>query len=301
MSSETQREKMPIDHIDSFMYMMFRRVINEQYAEDQYDFNRLGMEAGRIVLGRDYVDQDLIVDIGSSTGQIAAEAADSLGIQAKIIGIEPDTVAVDMSMLLTDHLRKRIQVVPRYGEDTGLATNSAVVMAAHNVVFRAQQPVEVLRDALRYVQPGGVLCVSSNSKTHGVRRHQFEKDTAESLKDMTGLAFETPAAPAEGYYLHNLPDLFEKVPEWRVIDGLTIIQNTRAVITPGERLETYLDSIKFSAANVTTSKEIRKIWGEVVEADVRPVIESEIASSDDGAFYDTIHRGMFTLQNLKTT
>lgn len=85
--------------------------------------------------------------------------------------------------------------------------------------------------------------------------------------------------------------------------------DTHAVITRGRRLETYLDSIKYSAANTNLPDEHRATWRKVVDFWVKTFIEDEISKAEEvnkllkseaePYFADPIRRGMFVMRNMK--
>lgn len=294
------------DHTDSLAYMMFRRVINESYAEQPVNFNYEGFLAAEKLAGRTLTTQDTIVDIGSSSGVMAAEGAICSGTDADIVCVELDQEAAEAYGRLASEYRDRLSYVRGSGEALPFADSSVQGVSMHNVIFRAKDAEEMLREVRRIIKPGGSITLSSNAQNHAVKRHGFESMVAAETRTRTRSEFAIPKPPAEGKYLRNIPDLVNKIGGLAIIDSLYVAQNTRAIITPGDRLFDFLQSIKFSAANTDIPAWARTEWRRVVDELVEPQIQAEItqsAESDDPLralvgpyFADTIMRGMFVVQ-----
>lgn len=297
------------DHKDSVLYMMTRRVINGQYAEHEVDFNLAGLEVARQFIPPALMPNSVIVDIGSSSGSMIAEAAESAEIRARIVCIEPDQGALEMYQSLSSELKEHASFIQAAGEAIPLKDNSAQGATLHNVIFRAQDAAAVLSEIKRVVVPGGFVAISSNAKGHAYWRHEFERIVAERVMDITGMPLRIPTPPAEGHYLEDLPGLFAQVGDLAVQDDLYVSQDTKVIITRGQRLENYLDSIKYSVANTDLSGEHRSTWRSVVDSWLKPHIETEIDKfgqidkqrrlASEPFFADTIRRGMFVLINSK--
>ena len=298
------------DHKDSFFYMMMRRIINEQYAQDPLDFNEAGLKAGELLLQRELTAADIVVDLGSSSGEMIAAAAIATGTRARILCVEPDETAHSTHVLLPEELQQRVSFVGGAGEKLPLRNSSVQGVTLHNVIFRARNARTMLSEIKRVVEPGGYIAISSNAEGHAFYRHEFERQVAEEVTSRGNVTFSIPTPPAEGHYLENLPSLIQKIGGLKIIDELYVEQKTHAVITRGARLETYLDSIKYSAANTDLPDQYRSMWRKVVNETIRPLIESAIDDMDhtldsqndttEPFFADTISRGMFVIQNKKT-
>jgi SAM-dependent methyltransferase len=299
------------DHKDSVLYMVLRRVINGEYAEHPVDFNIAGIEAGEQSLGRRLDDNDVIVDIGSSTGEMIANAAQALETPAKIVAVEPARDAAALHRLLPKDMQSGMTYIRGKGEAIPLADNSATGATLHNVIFRADDAQAVLNEVKRIVRPGGFIAISSNAKEHARYRHAFEQAVAERVMRVSGVQFIPPKPPAEGFYLSDLPRLVAIVGDLVVVPDLYVNQNTRAIITRGERLTHYLQSIDFSAATTNIPPELRSVWRRMVHEVVEPYIDHTITTMEHCAkrngiaqepfFADTIQRGMFVLRNAKTS
>ncbi len=296
-----------LDHKDSHLYMMMRREINEGYAEIPVNFNAAGLLAGQKMAGRIFSHDDIIVDVGSNSGQMIAEAAIETGVQARIICVEPDDEAAQARSIMPPDVKNRTNFLQAVGEALPLATSSVEGLSLHNVIFRAQSASAMLAEVKRVVKPNGFIAISSNDRGHAPFRHEIERRVAEAVIRETNQPFKVPPPPAEGHYLQTLPSLFERVGGLAIRDDLYVAQRTRALITPGDRLENYLESIKFSAANTGIANAERRIWRRIVNTSVRAFIENRMATSATtdpktyqkiGPFFaDPIIRGMFVLQN----
>jgi ubiquinone/menaquinone biosynthesis C-methylase UbiE len=298
-----------VDHRDSYLYMKMRRLINGQYAEQPMDFNEEGLKVAQKLAGY-AMDELIIADIGSSSGEMVAEALGKTGIDATVICIDPDKEAAEAFYRLPEERKERLHFVKSAGEDTPLPDSSVQGATLHNVIFRANNAEAMLNEAKRIVEPDGFIAVSSNARGHAHWRHHFESTVAELIMEMTGESFAAPAPPAEGHYLEDLPELFNKVGGLEVRDDLYMEQNTEAVITRGDRLFTYLNSIKFSAANTGLPSKYRIIWRQVVDTFIRNTIDRRIDEAEglyddlkihrEPYFADPIRRGMYVLINKKS-
>ncbi len=95
---------------------MLRRKINGPYAEHPVDFNLEGLIAGEKLLGRPLTAADAILDVGSNSGQMIAEAAITAETDATIICAEPDLEAAESYLRLPDEYRSRTYFVQAKGE-----------------------------------------------------------------------------------------------------------------------------------------------------------------------------------------
>lgn len=307
--TEANNHNLLTDYPDSLVYMLFRRVINEVYAEIPVDFNYEGFVAAEALAGRRLNPQDTIIDIGSSSGIMAARGAVDSGTEARVVCVEPDEEAAEAYGRLQPTYRQRVSYIRGSGESLPFTDNSVQGASMHNVIFRARSAHAMLQEAKRVVKPGGSITLSSNARGHAIKRHCFESMVAKETRARTHTDFAIPKPPAEGEYLEDIPDLIREVGGLAVIDALYVAQNTRAIITPEDRLFDYIQSIKFSAANTNIPAWARPEWHQVVDDLVEPQIQAEIAQSansngiDDPLrtrigpyFSDSIMRGMFVLQ-----
>lgn len=297
------------DHKDSNLYMMLRRTINEEYAAQPVDFNLAGLQIAEQAVGRCLTSEDTIVDIGSNSGGMIADAAIRLGTTARILCVEPDAGAAEAHQRLDNELHNRVHFVQGAGEALPLADNTVTGLTMHNVIFRAKDAVAMLQEAKRVVQSGGYVAISSNAFGHATHRHRFERMVAKEVMQESGFKFPIPRPPAEGTYLEDLPALIAQVGDFELREDLYVSQNTEAVITLGERLDTYLLSIKYSAANITIPARLHSVWRRAVNKQIRPIIERKIQAVLEAApghdvesvpcFADPIRRGMYVLVNRK--
>lgn len=310
------------DDIDSVGYMNMRRKINQDYAEKPVDYN---IEAFKLVqelmAPEEITFSDRIVDIGSGNGMAAAAAAELTGIEAHIIGVEPNPEAIRLNSFLSPELRRRVTILPGFGEYLPwMPDNFATMVTAHNVLFRAQDAFAMLSGIKRIAKPGAYIAISTNAKGHGIERHNREHEVAEAVAELWDEGFEIPKEPAHGRYLEDLPGLIESAGNLEIVEDAKVPeQDTRAIINRGERLDTYLDSIIFSATRITLppsssedgwrrkTSDFRRLWREVVMDTVKPDIEAKITAQEEKDrragiirepfFADTIKRGMVLLVN----
>lgn len=299
------------DHKDSYLYMMMRRRINEDYAEHAVDFNAEGLLAGELIAGRSLTDEDIVVDVGSSSGVMIADAAEKTGIQARIICVEPDREAAEAYLHRQDVQPDNLLFIRAAGEALPFADESVLGASLHNVIFRAKDAQLMLHELQRVIMPGGHIAISTNARNHAPYRHRFEAEIAKAVIRETGVHFKVPKPPADGYYLEDMPALLSQVQGLQVIDNLYVPQASRTIITPGERMTDYLDSLKYSAANTNIPPKLRSVWRRVVETVVGPLLTEHMAHSQEddeqlfqqiGPFFaDPIHRGMFVLRKTDST
>jgi SAM-dependent methyltransferase len=295
------------DHKDSVMYLTLRREINEDFAEHRVDFNVEGLEKGELLLGRCFTPDDIVVDIGSSSGVMLAEAALETANQASLVCVEPDTDAFYTYQRLDEAYQSRVTFIRGRGEELPLADNTAVGATIHNVIFRLSDPVAVLNHMKRVVKPGGFIAISSNDVGHAEKRHGHVRKVALEVMAQTGDSFTIPGPPAEGHYMRDLPKLVHRVGGLAIVNDLYVRQDTWAVVPEGRPVDSYVQSIKYSAANTDIAPEHRETWRRAVDLIVVPEIEAEIAAmrrtlkgpKDIPYFRDSIKRGMIVLRNDK--
>lgn len=306
---ETYNPAQQSDHTDSLVYMLFRREINESFAECPVDFNYEGFVAAERVADRPLTPQDIVVDIGSSSGIMAAEGALGSGTEASVVCVELDQGAAEAHGRLPQAYRDRVSYLRGSGEALPFRNKTIQGLSMHNVIFRAKSAHAMLQEAKRVVKPGGSIAISSNARHHALKRHGFESMVARETIARTHADFTVPKPPAEGRYLEDIPRIIEEVGGLTMIPDFYVAQNTRAIITPGDRLFDYLQSIKYSAANTNIPPWARPHWHQLVDELVQPHIAAEISHSAQTAnghdelrarigpfFADTIARGMFVLQ-----
>lgn len=290
------------EHQDSYLDMSVRREINEKYAEKPVDFNLEGLKGAseHVSLSRD----DLILDVGSSSGGFVLKAAEAVSTEAYIIGLEPDARAQDYLPLSTD--TSHFSFVQGFGEDIPLPDNSANVITAHNVLFRAHDMSRMLGEMKRVVEPEGLIVISTNSMWHAFWRHTFERVVARIVSEDLHEHTLPPSAPAEGCYLEQLPGILERAGGLQIIDRVT--QLCAAVITR-DRLQTYMYSIMLSINRTNLPKESGEKWRETVRDVVEPFASKKINDMEEvnrskgqdteAYFQDLIYRGMVIARNEK--
>jgi SAM-dependent methyltransferase len=291
------------DHVDSYVDMMMRREINN-FADEPVDFYQAGFKIAEqhLTLGPD----DAVLDIGCSSGRFVVEAAAASGVPSYLIGIDPDPVGhEDFFPQGLDH--SRFTFIQGVGEDIPLPDNSVRVVHAHNVLFRTNDALEVLNEAKRVTEPGGLIMISTNATDHAHWRHSFERIIAVEVGRRTGMLIDPLQPPAHGYYLDDMPDIVAASGGLEIVD--TLVQQCAAKITE-DRLAVYLYSLQLSANRLPDSGgNIRRIWREVIAENVVPFIQRRINDRAElfklahdpqpPYFQDSVHRGLFVLRNVK--
>lgn len=285
------------DHRDSILYMNTRRRINEEFAKVPVDFYAESLNAGQLVLGRDLTSNDTMVDIGSSTGEIMTNAANKLGVAAQIICIDSDPEVPYTYSFNLLRAAQRVRFVMAEGENIPIAANSLAGATMHNVIFRAEDAIAMLAEAKRVVMPNGFIAVSTNYEGHAIIRHALEKTIAKKVMEISGVHFEIPQPPAFGRYIDDLPKLIKAVGGLEVINKLFVNQDTQAIITPGDRADTYIESIKYSGFYAPDN--VRAVWRRVSSIVIDDFLSKLEMSKESGGpipLVDTIKRGMYMLR-----
>jgi len=294
------------DNEDSFLYMVSRRLVNEDYAENPVDFNVQGLLAAQAMLEPERLSAaNLIADIGCSSGLFIVSAAEKTGTEAFIVGIEPDPEA---TLYLPDLYKGRIAIMQGYGEDIPLPTNSVVGATGHNVIFRSSNIPAMLSEMKRIVEPGGMIAISTKAKGHAEKRYRFQRQVAREVSELTGLKLHIPEESSDGSYIEDLAGIIEETPGLEVRDDLRVDQDTKAIITR-ERLDDYLFTVSNAVSRTDLPPTMRYLWRQVVGTSVKTEIEQEINAMEESDrregvvrepfFADIIRRSMVVMLNVK--
>lgn len=117
-------------------------------------FARAGLQPGMKVL-----------DIGSGAGNVAALAADAVGPEGHVVGIDIDPDAVERARrLMTQRSNVEFRVGDIHNLDGAARRFDAVVGRA--VLMHLQDPTAALRAVARYVRPGGLVCMHEADMTY---------------------------------------------------------------------------------------------------------------------------------------
>lgn len=302
------------DHQDAYLDMVSRRLVNEEFAEQPVDFNEEGFEKAKklVSLSRN----DAIVDIGTSSGVFALDAAEAAGITSHLIGIEPD-VAAAMFMPGNRDIGQ-FTFIEGHGEAIPLPDNAAKIVTAHNVLFRAKDKLKMLAEMKRVAEPGGLIIVSTNAKGHAYERHNFEQAIARILSLKLGMEITPPPIPAAGCYLGELPEILKQSGGLQPLEFVR--QTCRAIITK-DRVGAYLRPLEMAAnrTNLPADAETRYLWRQTVHTYIEPKVQRvidaaefltdledndiednpEAAQTQEPYFPDIIDRGMIIARNLK--
>jgi ubiquinone/menaquinone biosynthesis C-methylase UbiE len=290
------------DHQDGYFNMIARRTINEEFAEHPIDLNQAGLRLAS--KHTPLTAQDKILDIGTSSGYFAVAAAQAVGVESHIIGLEPDEAAKER--MPKDMDTSRFTFVQGYGEDIPLPDNSVKAATAHNVLFRATEIPKMLDEMKRVTEPGGIIAISTNAMYHAFWRHTFERVVAKVVAGDLSQPVVPPPIPAQRCYLEELPTIIEQSKGLEIVDRLT--QVTAAVITE-DRLYDYVRAIKLSVNTTNLAPQFWARWRDTVNAVVLPVIENRINKMQEQNaaqgidshpyFADTIYRGLIIARNQK--
>lgn len=292
------------DHPDSYLDMMLRREINESWAATPVDFNVQGLSKAQEHVG--LTPNDVIADIGCSSGIPILKAAKQTGVMSRIIGIEPDGELYDFIPPNVDV--SRFTFITAVGEDIPLTDNYVKVSSAHNVLFRAHDGLQMLLEMQRITQPDGLLLISTNGRAHAFMRHEYEKVVARAVEETLGVEITPPPTPAEGFYLENMPEIIGAIPGLEIIDRVD--QKSQTIIT-AERAKFFVLSIVHSVnrTSLADTRDSRAVWRAAVNRVISPLVFGDIEdvrehseeSGIDGEPFitDTVDRGMLVMRNTK--
>lgn len=284
---------------------MLRRHINDQ-ADHPVDFYRAGMEA--TLAHTALAAEDIVLDIGASSGEFALNAAESTGVPSRLVAIDPDAYAyrVFLKPKLTPEQDGRLRFVRGVGENLPLRDNSAKVVTGHNVLFRADSAGDMICEMKRVCEPGGLIILSTNARDHAMWRHTYEADVAKALRE-EGHLEEELHPPAETCYLEDMPGIIDTVGGLAVVS--TLSQNSQVRIARGDVLDDFLEDIRHSANRTALSPEQYRLWRQKVDELIAPQLEARLAAIESQnhredtsrpvSFSDTVHRGMYVLRNDK--
>ncbi|HTH72605.1 MAG TPA: class I SAM-dependent methyltransferase [Candidatus Pristimantibacillus sp.] len=289
-------------NVDAYAGMMARRAVNN-FAREPVDFYVKGLEmaSGLIELG----ESDVWLDVGCSSGLPGLQAAVATGTRAYLIGLDPYREPFDI-FLPPDTDLSQFTFMHGVGEDIPLPDNSVKLVTLHNTLFRAQNIRQMLEEVKRITEPGGLIMISTNARSHARSRHKFERQLGVWVSQETGRTFERIRAPAEGCYLEDVPRIISAVGGLALADQF--IQDSPAIITRGKRLDTYIVALQYSASLLVPNDwDVRRIWRRLVIEKALPMIERVIASHEkrlndpsQAYFPDTVHRGLLIYRNDKT-
>jgi SAM-dependent methyltransferase len=251
------------------------------------------------VLHSDISTEDVVLDIGCSSGIFALRAARLAHMPAHLIGLDVQEDAF-RKHFPTDHSRIGFSFVQGSGEAIPLPTDSVAVTTAHNVLFRAHDIDDMLNEMKRVTQADGLIIISTNFRNHALSRHLWERTIAETVSTELDIPIEPVLPPAEGCYFEDLAGIVAQSGGLEAID--TVIQEDVALITPGERFETFLTSLYYSVNYTDLPTCFYSRWRNVVDRTIQPLLlESyDRQSRDEPVFTDTVHRGMVVWRNHKT-
>lgn len=293
----------PFD-IDDVTNMLLRRQINESFARERVDFYASSLQIGQRLMGRVLEPDNIVVDVGGSYGDMLYQGVIATGTQAQAICVDPGKDALKWYRnSLATHKKERIKFIPGQGEELSFATNSVQSVMMHNVIFRTTDPVRMLHEARRIVQPGGFIAISTNIQGHAWFRHNVEESAARLFNDTATDKVNIPKPPAAGKYFGDLPALFDEagisVNDEDEDETEIVLQDTYAVINEN-RLNDYLWAIYVSidGLGIEDASQFAK-WRKAVDESAREHITCSIANDPNGEFLDPIKRGMYVFVNRK--
>ena len=290
-------------NVDAYAGMMARRAVNN-FAREPVDFYVKGLEMAPefVELG----ESDIWLDVGCSSGLPGLQAAAATGTHARLFGLDPYREPFDI-FLPPDIDLSRFTFLHGFGEAIPLPDNSVKLATLHNTLFRAKNIYQMLEEVKRVTEPGGLIMVSTNARSHARSRHKFERQLGVWVSQETGRTFERIRAPAEGCYLEDVPRIVSKVGGLALVGQF--IQDSPAIITRGTRLDTYIVALQYSASQLVPNDwGVRRIWRRLVIEKALPVIERVIARHEKqlgdpthAYFPDTVHRGLLIYRNNKVS
>jgi ubiquinone/menaquinone biosynthesis C-methylase UbiE len=287
-----------IDNIDTYANMVMRRGVNE-FAQEPLDFNLEGIK--KALEYTTLSSTDTLLDIGCSNAEFVLRAASAMLIKAFIIGLDPDQEPYNMYRPNTLDT-SNFSFIQGFGENIPLADNSVNVTTAHNVLFRSFDMKRMLEEMKRVTIPGGLIMISTNARDHAYWRHYIETKTAELTSKQTGVPIMPVKSPAAGCYLEDLPDIISSCVGLEIIDD-TVIQDTEAIITAGERYEVYRLAIHLTVpADDEIPPMILKDRRSIADSLLEYIVLSQIEQKDilnkklginkEAYFSDRVHRGL---------
>lgn len=256
-----------------------------RYAEEPADFYSEALRR----LSQGSINR--LLDIGTYDGKEFATAAEKLGMQADLYGIDPVPDAYQIKAKFS--IKPEITFVQAKSEDLPFATDSMDGLLAMFTAYHFDPIEKAFMEMKRVVKPGGLLAISTSGKLNKSQHRAFESQIAEFT--------DLPKAPifTESFDLDAAAKI---LPQWFEVE-MFVSQRTRMLITPGDALEDYMASLLSVASTIgqpqtrDQSSYIRRQWREGIEAVAIPQIESEL--DENGVFVDQIERGLFICRNVR--
>jgi ubiquinone/menaquinone biosynthesis C-methylase UbiE len=284
---------------DSFLDMMLRKQMSN-IADQPTDFYIEGLRKAQQYTK--LTKQDVLLDVGASSGQFVIEAAQATHTPAYLVGLDRNDEPY-RKFLPGDIDRSRFSFIKAAAENIPLPDDAVKVATAHNVLFRADDVLKMLNEMKRVVEPEGLIVVSTNGKHHAFWRHMLERLVAIEVHRRTQRALSWPRPPAESCYLENMPDIITAAGGLALLDD-SVVQSTTAKIN-SDTVDDFLLSIKLTFNRTGLAPEFHRAWRNVVDELVQPFVAQHMISrtraADKPFFGEKIHRGMFVLRNKKET
>jgi ubiquinone/menaquinone biosynthesis C-methylase UbiE len=293
------------DHVDSYLHMMTRRKISDEFAAEPVDFYFEALQWGNQYFAGSggLTEDDVILDLGSGSGEFGLRARNQLGIRSYMVALDPDSEPYRFYMP-SDLDESNFSFIQGVGEAIPLPDNSVKVVVANNVVFRLDDVCAVMSELIRVTEPGGLIMLTTNYRDHAKRRHAYVREIGEKVSQLAGLPVMRIRPPAHGYYADNFDRFIEGIQGVEIIHGHD--QETSAIITR-ERLPDYRNAIAFTGVLLGYDRDVRKQWRDITDGMIVPRIERVIRGQEkrgerpggfDPHFSDPIHRKLFILKNV---
>ena len=161
-----------------------------------------------------------VLDMGCGTGIAARAIAKRPGFTGKIVGIDlsPDFIARAIALAADEGVGDRIRFETGNTGSLALADASFDAIVAHTLLSHVDEPVALLAEARRLLQPGGTIAV-------------FDVDWASLTHDTAagGVAAILDNKPVGAFFAQ--PRAMRQLPQWAKKAGLAIVATRSHVVT----------------------------------------------------------------------
>lgn len=292
--------------LDSIGELLHRERVNG-WSPRPIDFYKAGYEKAYEYLN--LYDHSVVADIGCSNGQRAYNGLKAFNDQRVLDGKEPiwphligfDPLYEYMSTLaLSEGERKNFTFVQARGENIPMPDSSVDVTTLHRVLYRADDPIAMLRTAKRITMANGNIIATTNFRDHAPNRYHIERQGYISVAEAANLPTREYLPPANTAYFEDLPAMLEEVGELEIIDQ-SIVEDEVIRISEN-RIPWYLDAMIMSFKRTGLPIEYQSAWRKAIETSGAAYIRANMVPDQNGVpiFTDNVHRGMAVIVNKKS-
>ncbi|HET8991899.1 MAG TPA: methyltransferase domain-containing protein [Candidatus Saccharimonadales bacterium] len=291
--------------VDSYAELLTRDEVNS-WIDHPVDFYYEGYRKALEYLG--LYDHSVVGDVGCGNGQRTYDGIRKLNeervamgrdeIWPLLIGFEP--LYEQMSSLRQTIDQKRFVYMQARGEDIPLPDNSLDVLTAHRVLYRADDPLEMLREFKKKVMPNGLIILTTNFKDQATNRYYYESQTYAGVQRFVGLPEQPYIPPARSAFYEDIPRLIAEVGGLEIIDNS--VQEEDISRINEDRLPIYLYSMATAVKRFNLPPEFHRIWRSIINGPVAEDIHKNMQvdpESGERYFEDKVHRGMYVIRNAK--